>query len=139
MTAADVPAVIHIASGTGLPQWTTDNYLIERDSPVAHFLVAEADTNIAGFAGAHIVLDEAELLIIAVSLSHLRSGIGSQLLARLLLDAHHRGVKRVWLDVRVDNAPARALYRNHGFIDANLRKRYYKDGGDALIMSRVLA
>jgi len=39
------------------------------------------------------------------------------------------------LEVRVGNAPARALYSGLGFTEAGMRKRYYSDGEDALIMT----
>jgi ribosomal-protein-alanine N-acetyltransferase len=39
------------------------------------------------------------------------------------------------LEVRVGNVPARALYSGLGFAEAGMRKSYYSDGEDALIMT----
>ena len=39
------------------------------------------------------------------------------------------------LEVRVGNVPARALYAGLGFQEAGMRRRYYSDGEDALIMT----
>ena len=94
--------------------------------------------SLVGFAGAHIVVDEVEVLVIAVATTHLRQGIGHLLLSQVLTDASERGARRAWLDVRTANEPAFTLYQKHGFAVVSTRRRYYKDGGDALIMSRVL-
>ena len=44
------------------------------------------------------------------------------------------GVTDITLEVRVSNDPAIALYRSFGFEEAGVRRRYYQDGEDALIM-----
>jgi [ribosomal protein S18]-alanine N-acetyltransferase len=44
----------------------------------------------------------------------------------------------MFLEVAVGNAPAQALYRQAGFVEAGRRPRYYADGGDALILRTPL-
>jgi len=85
----------------------------------------EAPDGIAGFALVRRVLDEAELLLIAVSPAWRRRGIGARLLRKLLAELKNSGVRTVMLEMRRDN-PAEKLYRDHGFAPIGLRPKYYK-------------
>jgi ribosomal-protein-alanine N-acetyltransferase len=40
--------------------------------------------------------------------------------------------------VRVSNEPAKSLYQKQGYKEVTVRKRYYPDGEDALIMQKNL-
>lgn len=96
----------------------------------------------AGFALSRVVLDEAELLTLAVDPEQQRKGIG-----RLCLDGFHtkarrNGAERAILEVASTNGPARALYLDAGYRKAGLRKAYYRtpDGFlvDAILMNKHL-
>ena len=65
-------------------------------------------------------------------------GIGGKILDRFLQTAKERGAQEVFLEVRVSNAPAIALYKRFGFESVNVRKRYYPDGEDAFLMALEL-
>lgn len=84
-----------------------------------------------GFSLSRIVLDEAELLLVAVSPHNRGDGLGAALLARALKDSRNRGASRMFLEVRENNEAARALYHSAGFFDIGRRPNYYsgKDGG----------
>ena len=68
-----------------------------------------------------------------------RCGRGQKILQDLLEEATQRGVKRVFLEVRVSNAPAQLLYLKNGFTGVYARSRYYPDGEDAIVMKKELA
>jgi len=103
------------------------------------FLVAELDREVAGFVIARHILDESEILNIAVKRSHRRSGVGSALLAAALKDAEAQGVARAFLEVRESNLAAIAFYRKHGFEQIGRRRAYYRDPDeDALLFERKL-
>ena len=95
----------------------------------------------AGFALNRIVLDEAELLLLAVRPAHRRSGVGRALLAGSVAAAVERGAVRIHLEMR-DGNPAIALYNRAGFIQSGLRRHYYFGSGgrsfDALTLSQDL-
>ncbi len=76
---------------------------------------------------------EYEVHTIGVDLAHQGRGIGRRLLAQLLDFA---GGDVVHLEVRTDNEAAIALYRDVGFTEVGLRKRYYRNGADAYLMRR---
>jgi ribosomal-protein-alanine N-acetyltransferase len=61
-------------------------------------------------------------------------GIGSALLTQLIDEARRRGALDVLLEVRADNPRAQRLYLRFGFEQIHIRRRYYRDGVDALIM-----
>jgi ribosomal-protein-alanine N-acetyltransferase len=105
--------------------------------PGTHYLLTAADGSApagpaAGFALTRGVVDEEELLLIAV-LPELRGrGIGSALLQRVIAEARERGVARLFLEMREGN-PAESLYRQHGFAPVGRRRNYYRRGnGGAL-------
>jgi ribosomal-protein-alanine N-acetyltransferase len=75
---------------------------------------------------------------IAVLEKHQGTGIGSAMLTELLGEAHRRGAREIFLEVRADNPRAQAVYRHFGFEDIGTRRRYYDDGTDAIMMRRKL-
>jgi ribosomal-protein-alanine N-acetyltransferase len=83
-----------------------------------------------GFSLSRIVLDEAELLLVAASPHARGRGLGSALLAQALKDGRNRGASRMFLEVRENNQAARSLYNSAGFFDVGKRPDYYsgKDG-----------
>jgi [ribosomal protein S18]-alanine N-acetyltransferase len=89
------------------------------------------------------VLDEAELLTLAVDPAQRRHGLGRGLVTRFAAAASQRGAARGYLEVAADNAAAIALYRSAGWQDSGRRKGYYRApdgrGVDALLMSCAFA
>jgi len=93
-------------------------------------LLVESDD---GYALGTRVLEEVELLRIGVLPSWRRQGRGRVLLQTFLEACMEEGASRVLLEVRSDNAPARKLYESNGFRSLGTRRRYYTDGGDAVM------
>jgi len=83
-----------------------------------------AEDSAVGFSLFRTVADESELLLLAVSPTHHRQGVGQQLLGAFLEQARNDGVTRVHLEVR-DGNPAVAMYRNVGFSPVGRRRNYY--------------
>jgi ribosomal-protein-alanine N-acetyltransferase len=83
-----------------------------------------------GFSLCRAAGPEVELLLIAVTPAVHRQGIAGRLLLRSQEDAVVRGASELFLEVREDNEPARALYNRTGFIQVGRRADYYmaKDG-----------
>jgi ribosomal-protein-alanine N-acetyltransferase len=96
----------------------------------------------AGFLLGRVVLDEAELLTVAVHPAAQGRGIGGALVAAFLAQASSRGARRAFLEVAEDNASARAVYTRAGFAPVGRRKGYFHapDGRriDAIVMARDL-
>lgn len=87
--------------------------------------LARLNGEAAGFALSRIVLDEAELLLLAVQPARRRFGVGRTLLSAVVDEARARGGTRLHLEMR-DGNPAANLYRAAGFNEIGRRKRYYR-------------
>lgn len=105
--------------------WTRGQCLGVLAMPGVSLLVAFRGDAPAGFAMVRTVLDEAELLLLAVARGARRQGVGAALLVRMLDEARARNVASVHLEVRADN-PAVALYLAHGFTKSGERRAYYR-------------
>ena len=65
-------------------------------------------------------------------------GLGRHLLAQAISESRSEGATLALLELRADNHAALALYRGAGFGDCGVRKRYYNDGTDAVLMNKAL-
>jgi [ribosomal protein S18]-alanine N-acetyltransferase len=135
---ASALAVLHAASfHRGWSDGEFEQLLLDRNV-IAHR--ATVGHNLVGFIVSRIVVEEAEILSVAVAWS--RRGKG---LARRLLDLHLRrlaglGTRTVFLEVDEGNEPARRLYRRAGFHQVGRREGYYPTGkgSAALVLRRDL-
>jgi ribosomal-protein-alanine N-acetyltransferase len=87
---------------------------------------------------------EAQVLNVSVVPDSRRQGIGRALLKRLIDVALRAGAEQCFLEVRVSNAPALALYAAEGFEPVGRRHDYYPATAttpreDALVLRRDLA
>ena len=98
----------------------------------------EEESVVTAYGGMSILGDEAEIELIATSEMYRRCGRGRKIIEDLLAEAQARGVKKVFLEVRVSNAAAQILYLKRGFRGLYARSRYYPDGEDAIVMCKEL-
>jgi [ribosomal protein S18]-alanine N-acetyltransferase len=106
------------------------------------FLLDDAGACV-GLAICRIVLDEAELLTIAVRPAHRGRGAGRALLLAVIERARSSGAKQLFLEAGADNPAALALYTAAGFLPVGGRRAYYPRGqrpaADAVVMRLELA
>jgi ribosomal-protein-alanine N-acetyltransferase len=136
MTVADIAAV-HTLECRLFPvdAWPLRMFHDElAQAETRHYLVAEADGRIVGYAGLMCIEPIADVQTIAVVPECEGRGIGSALLTELITESRRRRAADVLLEVRADNPRAQELYRRFGFEQIHVRPRYYRDGIDALIM-----
>lgn len=104
-----------------------------------YFLIAEYKGRISGYVCGRLVGKSLGVVVsIAVEPELRRRGIGRILMLELESRFRENHVKTVRLEVGVDNDAAIRLYESLGYETAGLRKRYYPDGSDALIMVKNL-
>lgn len=108
--------------------------------PRRAYVVAVDDADkVLGYAGIDVAGDVADVMTIAAAPAAQGRGIGRMLLDELVRRAIARGAEALLLEVRADNAPARAFYDHLGFEVISTRRRYYQPGDvDALVMRRHL-
>ncbi|MDO5590804.1 MAG: ribosomal protein S18-alanine N-acetyltransferase [Lachnospiraceae bacterium] len=98
------------------------------------------DGELAGYLFCSHVLDEAEIVKIAVHPKFQRQGVARMLLEEFLEWCKDHDISRWMLDVRAGNVGAIALYRAFGFVEDGVRKNYYEHPReDALLMSRSVS
>jgi ribosomal-protein-alanine N-acetyltransferase len=141
MVPADIPAV-HELEVRLLPvdAWPLQMFVDELAQPeTRRYLIAEAPDGIVGYAGLMCIEPIADVQTIAVVPEYEGRGIGSALLTELISEGRRRGAADVLLEVRADNPRAQQLYRRFGFEQIHVRRKYYRDGVDALIMRLEIA
>ena len=99
-----------------------------------HYLVARRDGALVGYAGLMFVVGDAHVTNIACAPSQQRSGVATRLLAELAWEAIRRDCSALTLEVRVSNVGAQALYHRFGFAPVGVRKNYYENVEDAIVM-----
>jgi len=91
--------------------------------------------NTVGYICARRVLDEGEILNVAVSPEIRRCGIGRKLMDAAMHELRINGAVSVFLEVRSSNTAARRLYEAIGFKPEAIRKNYYRlPTEDAILM-----
>lgn len=116
--------------------WSAEELRAELARPFAEVWVARAEVRgpILGYAVAWFV-DAGELLTVGTAPEARRRGLGRALVERVKASAVERGAGSLVLEVRRSNEAAIALYAAAGFRTLDVRRRYYADGEDALVMT----
>lgn len=137
---ADLDAIVAIERESFSDPWSATALRDLVEAPAGWFLVAVVDDHVAGYAVAHRVLDTGEIQNLAVAGRHRRRGVGQALVRQLLDELVRSGVRRVFLEVRASNQPARALYAAFGFSEIARRRGYYRrPREDALVLTKEMA
>jgi ribosomal-protein-alanine N-acetyltransferase len=132
----------HLRSVTRIEQltsgrpWSLGLFMGELAMPeTREYVVARVGTQVVGYAGMMLVVDEGHVTTISVDPAWHRRGIGTRMLLQLARRGIARGVRQMTLEVRVGNVGAQAMYRAFGFAPAGVRKAYYVENNeDALVM-----
>ncbi len=137
MTPADLEAVADLTRRADPFGWTLRNFSDAHASGNT-LTVLTVDGVTSGIAAVMHVLDESELLEIAVQPAMQGRGYGKALLAQAIALARRNGAVRMFLEVRESNARARKMYTSFGFEETGRRKNYYPtENGreDAILMT----
>ncbi len=144
-SAQDVDLIMPIMAGAFDPEygeaWSAAQCTGMLSLPGCWLILASAQEQPVGFALIRAVLDEAEILLIAVRPDIQKHGIGKQLIAQSISDSQKIKVRKLYLEVR-DSNPARRFYANIGFAYSGIRKNYYRgisgQSSDAVTLSLAI-
>ena len=115
--------------------WSERSIASELDNKLAFWLVATEGDTVAGYIGSQTVMDETDMMNVAVHPDFRRRGIAEALVTGLVEELKNNGSHCLTLEVRASNAPAIALYEKLGFSEIGRRKNYYRNPReDALIL-----
>lgn len=104
----------------------------ELDSRVTKFYVATINDEVVGYIGRYELLNEAEVLNFVVDETYQRQGIGQMLFNKVEEDLPN--LEKMTLEVRESNTKAKNFYTKNGFKQISIRKNYYKNNENALVL-----
>jgi ribosomal-protein-alanine N-acetyltransferase len=137
MRQEDLSRVMEIERECFPVPWSESAYLTEISNRSAYYIVGTIDSQVVGYAGMWMIMDEAHITTLGVAPTRRRRRIAEQLLIDLLDEAMRRGARRATLEVRQSNEAAQALYRKYGFAPAAIRRGYYTDNHENAVVMWV--
>jgi ribosomal-protein-alanine N-acetyltransferase len=141
MRKRDLRSVMPIESAAYPSSWSRRAFEGELDqvgSGGRYYVVARDGRSVVGYAGLWIVTDpaghQAHVTNIVVAEHRRRERIATRLMLDLARAANDRGCVAWTLEVRASSTGAHELYRRFGFVPAGVRKKYYDNVEDAIVM-----
>ena len=120
----------------GASAWSDASVRSQLEKADSRCFVAEEDGCIIGFLAFEQVLDEGNIVEVAVHPQYRRRGIAKGLILSAVTDI---SLKEIFLEVRESNRPALCLYESLGFEAVGVRRDYYDDPKEnAIIMRKIL-
>lgn len=124
--------------------WNIDMFLEELTHPTRTYYMLELPVEdpesdeggwrAIGYCGTMVVADTADVQTIGVLPEYEGHGFGRAMLEQMHERAREQGAERILLEVRAGNPRAQHLYERNGYRAIHVRRRYYEDGTDAIIM-----
>lgn len=111
-------------------------FVVERSGKALPGQAYREDTEVVGYVSYWIVLGEGQIHDVVVNEKFRRMGLGRKLVNHILRTGRHEGIFDFTLEVRSRNEAAIKLYEEFGFRSEGIRKGYYDDEDDAIIMWR---
>jgi ribosomal-protein-alanine N-acetyltransferase len=137
MSKNDITAILCLNNLLTSRPWYLEDYLSMLSNGTQKCIVAKINAQVVGFLSCNIVLDEIEILQIAVAQNLHRNFIGTTLMRYIFTVADNLKVLKIYLEVSSKNYQAISFYNKLGFKDAYIRKNYYASGEDAIIKEIV--
>lgn len=125
MTAEDIMQVAALEQACFSDPWPQSVLAQELENGLSLWLVAKQGGEVLGYVGSQSVLDEADMMNLAVRETARRQGIAKALVCALCRKLSEKGVQSLTLEVRDSNEPAIRLYEALGFTQVGKRPNYY--------------
>jgi [ribosomal protein S18]-alanine N-acetyltransferase len=128
MNEQDLDEVLLLEKELFAAPWNREHFLFElNENPFSFCLVGIIDDQIVAAGCAWIIYERAEISTIGVVKTQQRKGYAKEMLRMVHRHAALLGVNQIFLEVRVSNHPAIALYESFGYKVTKIRKNYYSD------------
>ena len=134
----DIDILSQIEERCFIAPWSKSAFQEVLKYPLHHTFLIEDRGQVCGYACLLVLFEDAEIENIAVDLDYRGRGISKLLMQAMHDKAKELGAKRCLLEVRVSNQVARSLYEKYGYESYGVRKRYYENGEDAIVMQKQL-
>ena len=137
MNSTHISQVAELEKACFSTAWSENSIERELHNPLSLWLVAVEGDRVVGYVGSQSVMDEADMMNIAVHQDYRRLGIASKLVCELIEKLHLSQVHCLTLEVRLSNESAQAMYDKLGFVQIGRRPNYYTlPKEDALILRK---
>jgi len=137
MTEQHIPQVYQLEMRCFNLPWSLKSCNSELNNDKAYYIVALDEDIVVGFAGYWQVLDETEIMRVAVAPEYRRMGLAKDILSKLEEHWKEKGAMKSFLEVRESNEAAIALYKKFGYEQVFIRQSYYEDNNEnAVIMTK---
>lgn len=138
MTLPDLDSISDILTCEFDNFWNYNLFKSELENKNSMYIVAKLNNQIVGFAGIWFSVDDIHITNIVVKKNCRNQKIGSLMLNNLIELCENRTQKSITLEVNSNNIPAQKLYQKFGFKNVGIRKKYYNNTEDAIIMTKTL-
>lgn len=134
MDESNVIDVLEINNICFNPPWSLESLKNELKNKFTRYIVVKKDDIVIGYAGIWIIIDEAHITNIAVDPDFRGIGAGNVLIENIIDICKELEIPSITLEVRETNTVAKNLYKKYDFIEEGIRKNYYEDGTNAVLM-----
>lgn len=108
------------------------------NNPLINCFVLENKSTNIGYAIIWLDEDKSQIHSLVIKPSERHKGYAKTLLDYLFKYYNIKKIKEISLEVRITNKKAIDLYKGLGFKEVSIRKNYYNDNEDALLLYRKL-
>jgi len=137
MTEDDLDQVMELENAIFSSPWRRSFFGSDIVRPAGCSIVAESNGRVLGYAVAWGT-GEVHLANLAVAPTERGQGIGHRLMDEVFAFGRSHNVVSIYLEVRQSNTIARQFYARLGFVPVYVRKGYYDNGEDAVVMEKEM-
>jgi ribosomal-protein-alanine N-acetyltransferase len=138
MSFADLKGIMGIEKRSFPHPWSRPQFRRELINPISYAFVGKVEEmdrlQVVSYIVFWLVAGEGHILNVAVHPDFRGRGFARELITFAMLNLREMGCDDIFLEVRVSNAVAIHLYESLGFQEIGVRKGYYEDGEDAMVM-----
>jgi ribosomal-protein-alanine N-acetyltransferase len=134
LNASHINNLVYINTNSFQHPWSKESFLSELTNKFSHYIGIKINDELVGYIGIWLIIDEAHITNLAVTPDYRGRGLASKLLKATLKLCYEEKIDGITLEVRKSNIAARNLYIKFGFEEEAIRKNYYENGEDAIIM-----
>ena len=138
MNEVHLDEVLSIDESYSTSPWSRELFAREFENRFSYNFVLKYDNEIIGFSNFWVLFEVVELNNIALKARFRGQGFGSYFLQFIIESSKVLNAKKIFLEVKEDNFAAYKLYEKCGFVSIGVRKKYYSDGKDAILMEKVI-
>lgn len=136
LTNDDLDVLIEIEKSLYKDPWNKEAYLRDLENDIAYNYVLVHDDVILGYYGFWIMFDNIDITKVSIRKELQGKGLSNILMKDFFSRISNLDIKSITLEVRVSNIKAINLYKKYGFKEISVRKKYYSDSEDALILQK---